>query len=138
MPGFHVKKILFESRFATGFFIGYFLVWLSQLRKNLKDKINYYFVISIINTASLKKINLLFYCLFINKSQPFSIYEQNFVGWKPKVNLEKETSKPSNIVENMSDNTSKRLTFPGKLVKLHLCAYSWCNNLHLVIKKLSL
>ena len=67
------------------------------------------------DTASIRKVDLLFYCLYINESRPFSIYEQNFVGWKPKVNPEKETSKPSNIVENMSDNAYKRFTFPGKV-----------------------
>ena len=46
------------------------------------------------------------------------------------MNLDKEESKPSNIVENMSDKTSKRFTFPGKPVKLHLCVYLWCKNLH--------
>ena len=44
------------------------------------------------------------------------------------MNLDKEESKPLNIVENMSDKKTKRFTFPGKSIKLHI--YLWCNNLH--------
>ena len=51
----------------------------------------------------------------------FLYFEPNVAVWNPKANPDKETSKPSNIVENMSDNTSKKLTFPGKI---YLCVYS--------------
>ena len=43
------------------------------------------------------------------------ILNQIFAVWNSKANPEKETSKPSNIVENMSDNTYKRLTLQGKI-----------------------
>ena len=45
----------------------------------------------------------------------FLYFEPIVAVWNPKANPEKETSKPSNIVENVSDNPSKRLTFPGKI-----------------------
>ena len=75
-------------------------------------------------------MNRKFYQIIVNVAHSpntfwsFLYFEPNIAVWNPKANPDKETRKPSNIVENMSDKTSKRLTFPGKLVKLHLCAYS--------------